>query len=239
MGEIGKDFLPEDIFAEVETDAQNNVVRKNDQNIENMLEEENEANINQKKGKNFNKKHISKTSKKLFLLVLLFVFLLGILFVFIDVVAKLGIKNIKKPQNNVNNVVVPVTQVDNKLIESPILKDSDHDGLTDIEEKALGTDPNNPDTDGDGISDGDEVKKYKTNPLNPDTDGDGISDYDEIFIYKTNPLSSDTDGDGYRDLDEINNGYNPIGVGKMTPEYLNSVAIAKKIKAEMLKAKTN
>lgn len=37
--------------------------------------------------------------------------------------------------------------------------DSDHDGLTDKEERLIyGTDPHNPDTDGDGMSDGDEVK---------------------------------------------------------------------------------
>lgn len=35
--------------------------------------------------------------------------------------------------------------------------DSDSDGLSDDEEKAVGTDPNNPDTDGDGIPDGWEV----------------------------------------------------------------------------------
>ncbi len=33
-------------------------------------------------------------------------------------------------------------------------KDSDNDGLTDRRERALGTDPNNPDTDNDGIPDG-------------------------------------------------------------------------------------
>ena len=38
--------------------------------------------------------------------------------------------------------------------------DSDGDGLTDEEEKALRTDPNNPDTDGDGIPDGDEVHPH-------------------------------------------------------------------------------
>lgn len=36
--------------------------------------------------------------------------------------------------------------------------DSDCDGLTNAEEKLYGTDPNNPDTDGDGYSDGVEVK---------------------------------------------------------------------------------
>ena len=44
-------------------------------------------------------------------------------------------------------------------------KDSDHDGLSDFEEvNIFGTDSNNPDTDGDGMKDGDEVKKGR-NPL--------------------------------------------------------------------------
>ncbi|MFH1970679.1 MAG: hypothetical protein ABIJ53_10220 [Verrucomicrobiota bacterium] len=38
----------------------------------------------------------------------------------------------------------------------------------------------------------------------PDTDGDGISDYEEINTWKTNPLRVDSDGDGFSDLEEIN-----------------------------------
>lgn len=60
------------------------------------------------------------------------------------------------------------------------LLDSDGDGLPDWMEAALGTDPFNPDTDGDGLSDGDEVLKYHTNPLKADTDGDGYSDGEEV-----------------------------------------------------------
>lgn len=81
--------------------------------------------------------------------------------------------------------------------------DKDEDGLTKKEELKLGTDPNNPDTDGDGLKDSDEVIKYKTNPLKTDTDGDGLSDYDEITKFKTDPLKVDSDGDGLSDGDEI------------------------------------
>ncbi|HLP15397.1 MAG TPA: OmpA family protein [Bacteroidota bacterium] len=83
-------------------------------------------------------------------------------------------------------------------------RDTDNDGLPDKVEKQLGTDPENPDTDGDGLSDGDEVNKYHTDPLKADTDGDGLSDGDEVNKYHTDPLKADTDGDGLSDGDEVN-----------------------------------
>ncbi len=82
--------------------------------------------------------------------------------------------------------------------------DSDGDGLTDYEEIHIyGTDPNNPDTDGDGLTDYEEVRIYKTDPLNPDTDGDLLSDGAEVLIYGTDPLNPDTDGGGVRDGHEV------------------------------------
>ena len=81
--------------------------------------------------------------------------------------------------------------------------DDDNDGLTNGEERKLGTDPENPDTDGDGLKDGEEVHRYKTNPLQVDTDGDGLSDGDEVLKYHTDPLKVDTDGDGLSDGDEV------------------------------------
>lgn len=44
---------------------------------------------------------------------------------------------------------------------------------------------------------------------NRDTDGDGLSDYDEIYVYKTSPYLEDTDSDGISDKQEIEQGTNP------------------------------
>lgn len=43
------------------------------------------------------------------------------------------------------------------------------------------------DSDGDGLSDADEIASYGTSPLLADTDGDGISDFDEIVQHEFNP----------------------------------------------------
>jgi len=81
--------------------------------------------------------------------------------------------------------------------------DPDKDGLTNDQEKQLGTDKKNPDTDRDGLTDGEEVNMYHTNPLVADSDGDGLSDADEVKKYNTDPNKKDTDGDGLSDADEL------------------------------------
>ena len=107
--------------------------------------------------------------------------------------------------------------------------DSDDDGLSDGCEYGVAeairdypickklsvnhTDPRNPDTDGDGIKDGDELKKnvgssYITDPTDPDSDDDGLEDGVETgdkpgSDYKTNPLNPDTDGDMLSDGVEL------------------------------------
>lgn len=66
--------------------------------------------------------------------------------------------------------------------------DQDADNAADELEPGLGLDPSNPDTDGDGVADGDEPNIYGTDPLNSDTDGDGINDGEELFGIHTDPL---------------------------------------------------
>lgn len=89
------------------------------------------------------------------------------------------------------NTDVPAQMNNDKILfGEPV--DSDKDGLDDVREQELGTDPNKTDTDSDGLTDGDEVLIWKTNPLNPDTDGDS-----------------------YMDGEEVRNGYNPSGPGKL------------------------
>ncbi len=88
--------------------------------------------------------------------------------------------------------------------------DTDNDGAGDICDL---------DDDNDGLSDTFE-QSIGTNTLLADTDGDNISDFDEVNFdgnadaytpgSDTDPLSVDTDNDGFNDDVEINAGSNPL-----------------------------
>ena len=88
--------------------------------------------------------------------------------------------------------------------------DSDFDGLNDGDEAFYGVDPLNPDSDGDGIQDGNEVQVYFTSPAFPDTDDDGLTDGQEVYTYFTDVLNFDTDGDSVPDGVEISQGTDPF-----------------------------
>ncbi len=75
--------------------------------------------------------------------------------------------------------------------EAGIYFTGDGSARTFFGEIAHGTDPLDPDTDGDGIPDGMEVAVYGTDPLKRDTDGDGADDWYEIYAAFTDPLDPD------------------------------------------------
>ena len=66
------------------------------------------------------------------------------------------------------------------------------------------------DSDGDGLTDDDEINTYGTDPMVADTDGDGLSDGDELLVHGTDPLVSDTDDDGSNDGLEVFMGTDPL-----------------------------
>ena len=80
-----------------------------------------------------------------------------------------------------NNPVVPLVP------DEPV--DTDEDGLTDEEEDELLSDSDNPDSDSDGLADGDEVN-----------------------YFTTDPTKADTDDDSYLDTGELQNGYSPVRI---------------------------
>jgi len=93
-------------------------------------------------------------------------------------------------------VVIPatVTVEDDIATNTPLtftvnLKlDGDHDtdGLLNYQEADFGTNPDDPDSDADGLLDGEEVLVHGTDPLDWDHDDDGFSDGDEVAAM-TNP----------------------------------------------------
>ena len=97
-----------------------------------------------------------------------------------------------------------LASADDDVVITVATGDPDGDGLLSTEEQRLGTNPNNPDTDNDGLNDGVEVNTHHTDPLRPDTDGDGLTDGSEVNTYHTNPLAADTDSDAIGDGEEIN-----------------------------------
>lgn len=101
--------------------------------------------------------------------------------------------------------------------------DPDNDNAPNYWEYLLGTSPADPDSDDDGLLDGDEAivgfkgilqngvysnlfGGYYTNPLLNDTDGDNLTDLEEVNgVYgpPTNASAKDSDGDGLDDWSEI------------------------------------
>lgn len=126
----------------------------------------------------------------------------------------------------------------------PKLADTDGDGLTDLEEKNLGTYCNACDSDSDALSDGVEQRRvqpiekngchglytagsnfkkpFLMDPLNPDSDGDGLLDGEEdknnngwVDSDDTDPTLEDTDNDDLSDYLETIGDFN----GDSVPDF--------------------
>ncbi|WP_440876888.1 M4 family metallopeptidase [Thalassotalea sp. PLHSN55] len=88
--------------------------------------------------------------------------------------------------------------------------DLDNDDLSNLSEYLLGSYPNNTDSDGDTLLDGEEVNLYLTSPVNVDSDSDQLSDGDEVNTYLTDPTLADSDSDGMPDGWEVSFSLNPL-----------------------------
>ncbi len=112
-------------------------------------------------------------------------------------------------------------------LPNPLSPDRDGDGVPDWAEDLLGTDPDNADTDGDGLSDGEELGgdgDATTYRRGSDTDpglaGGGSLDSQVVD-------SRDTDGDGFRDGEEAGLGLNPLVPSDCPPEVCSGNIVIK------------
>jgi cell wall-associated NlpC family hydrolase len=76
--------------------------------------------------------------------------------------------------------------------------DSDRDGLSDALERRYGMDPLRADTDGDNLTDAQELITYGTDARKADSDGDSLNDAFEL-AQGLDPRSPDSDNDGHMD----------------------------------------
>lgn len=125
------------------------------------------------------------------------------------------------------------------------MMDADHDGLSSVEEVLAGTNPNDADSDDDGVSDGAEIRWNEDtdadgliNALDPDSDNDGLPDgleqgvteplpstqvsrgafvADADPLTRTSPVVADVDQGGVRDGAEDTNKNGRFDVGERNP----------------------
>ncbi len=130
-----------------------------------------------------------------------------------------------------------------------ISDDRDNDGVPDDVETLLGLNPDDPDTDGNGIVDGLEdfdndglvnlleiltendptIGDSNNNGIidgEEDTDRDGLKDVDEFLIHNTDFLNHDTDRDGFNDGDEFNHKSDPLDPNSLPPNLASGIMLS-------------
>jgi hypothetical protein len=125
---------------------------------------------------------------------------------------ELGLNTVTATVTNLDGVEASATATIN-VVNSLDELDDDNDGLSNAAENDYGSDVNNPDTDGDGLTDGDEVNSFGTSPILVDTDADFMPDDFEIS-YGLDPLDAgdaemDLDNDGLSNLEEFQQNSDP------------------------------
>lgn len=109
------------------------------------------------------------------------------------------------------------------------IEDKDRDGVSQLEERLIGTSDEAIDSDGDGLSDyweskvghvvqvlGQVPRPTKSNPAVKDSDRDGVDDLAELLA-GTHPWTADTDGDRLSDRVELDQGKNPLAYDSSPP----------------------
>jgi len=148
---------------------------------------ENLEKLAEEKKARFHEKVYKIESRMTLILILLFVILLTVIIVMKQIFAN---KNFKQFETKSERKAIAKIEKDNdieynakfELSDDNKEEDNDEDGLTNEEEVNLGTNPESSDTDGDLLSDYDEVKKHSSDPLKYSTAEDGISDYAKITL---------------------------------------------------------
>jgi len=148
--------------------------------------------------------------------------------------------------SNLNGAIDPGEGDPNDPADDSTIVDTDGDGLSDDLETTIGTDPNDADSDDDGVPDGMEANPANDtdgdgliNALDPDSDDDGLFDGTEMGFdcngpdtditqlnciedgdmgaTTTSPLNPDTDGGGVSDGDEDVNKNGVVDEGERDP----------------------
>lgn len=97
-----------------------------------------------------------------------------------------------KTPDQVSSQEIPAGDLNEAVIEAPMLpeEDVDGDGIPNVEDNCPDVfNPNQSDLDGDGLGD----------MCDPDDDDDGVDDADDNCPYSSNPGQADSDGDGVGD----------------------------------------